>query len=148
MDDKKRNKKRKALFSRSRATKNVSSSIIINREYNKTEARKLSRRHWQENHKEHYNAYQKEYHRTHKIEQKISNKHWREKNRYSIRLRERSRWHIRAGKILKEPCAICKSMENLIAIPQDPNQPRTILFLCRKHWLEHRKTIKETRDLF
>ena len=116
------------------------------KEYNKTEARKLSRKRWQENHREEYNIYQREYHQKHKINQSKVSKKWRQKNKYSLRLRERSRWYIRAGKVLKEPCAICKSMENLIAIPQDRNEPRCILFLCRKCWLKHRKNIKKTQN--
>lgn len=142
MVDKKGNKKGKSLFSRSRTIKNVSPRLIANREYNKTEARKLSRRRWQQSHREEYNTYQRKYHQKHKIDQKIATKEWRKRNRYSLRLRERSRWHIRSGKVLKEPCAICKSMENLIAIPQNPREPRCILFLCREHFLEWRRNRK------
>ena len=43
------------------------------------------------------------------------------------------RYHIRTGRIKKEPCLICNTTDNLQAHHEDYSKPLEIIWLCRTH---------------
>ena len=45
--------------------------------------------------------------------------------------------YIKGGKIIKQPCSVCNSTENVEAHHEDYSKPLDIIWLCRTHHLEY-----------
>jgi hypothetical protein len=55
------------------------------------------------------------------------------------RVRALTRSYIKAGKLIKQPCEICQTIENVEAHHDDYDKPMDIRWLCRKHHREHHR---------
>lgn len=53
--------------------------------------------------------------------------------------------YIRRGKIKKQPCEICKD-PNSEAHHEDYDKPLVVIWLCRKHHLEHHQNISNANN--
>ena len=63
------------------------------------------------------------------------------KEQYVIkhRVRALTRAYIKSGRLIKLPCEICKTVENVEAHHDDYTKPMSIRWLCRKHHREYHK---------
>ena len=54
---------------------------------------------------------------------------------------------IRTGRLIKQPCEICGTLENIQAHHEDYAKPLDVRWLCQKHHMELHRKVKEEEDL-
>ena len=62
-------------------------------------------------------------------------KEWYERNRDRLKVRDRVRYALKVGKLVKQPCAECGELEVEGHHP-DYSRPLDVIWLCRKHHME------------
>jgi len=68
-------------------------------------------------------------------------KAWWDKHRDRLLVKEKVRYAIRTGKLVKQPCWTCGE-EKVEAHHPDYDKPLDVIWLCRKHHLEiHKKLV-------
>lgn len=55
---------------------------------------------------------------------------------------------IRDGKLIKQPCVVCGTSENVDAHHEDYSRPYDVIWLCRKHHMEHHAVKREIERVF
>ena len=54
---------------------------------------------------------------------------------------------VRKGYLIKQPCEVCGTMENIQAHHEDYAKPLDVRWLCQKHHMELHRKVKEEEDL-
>ena len=52
-------------------------------------------------------------------------------------------WLIRSGKIKRQPCEVCGTLENVDAHHDDYSKPQEVRWLCRAHHIAHHRNCRD-----
>lgn len=60
-----------------------------------------------------------------------------------VKARQTVRSAVRSGKLIKQPCEVCGTTENIQSHHEDYSKPLEVKWLCRKHHKDAEKTVRE-----
>ena len=66
-----------------------------------------------------------------------------EEQRFKTAVRELTARAIKQGKLTRQPCEVCNTIEDVQAHHDDYTKPLDVRWLCRKHHREHHKNLDE-----
>lgn len=81
-----------------------------------------------------HNAYMREWRKTHPLS---------EVQRLKSIVRSKTKMRIRRGSLIKQPCEVCKTEENIQAHHHDYTKPYDVTWLCAEHHREHHALERE-----